>query len=407
MYLSAVLLLLTLASCVFWIVACWCVRAFANKKQKLDPRFAPPVSILKPVAGLDPQAYDNFKSFCQQDYPSYEVLFGAMDEGDPALPLVERLQQEYPHLHVATVLSSPLGANAKVSNLHALAAAAKHDVLVISDSDMRATPDYLRRIVAPLADENVGLVTCLYRGSQPSTLAAAMGALYVSSTYMPAAVVNAQLIHIPSAFGATSAIRSRDLCAIGGFSAIADHLADDYELAERVAALGKRVVFAPYVIENVLGAESWSTVWQREVRWVRCIRASRPMEYPGLLLSFTLPLAILATVVVGYDAAGMGLIATALTVRWGVGWLIARYTDDNLLRQTLIWLPLRDLLTFGVWCAGVIGREVRWREQRFLVRADGRLKPVTGEPAPDAGPSAQHEPSLRDQWWDRIRAFRR
>jgi len=380
------LLVLTLASWVFWIVACLCVRQFALEADReagsQRPDFAPPVSLLKPVRGLDAQAYKNFRSFCEQTYPQYEVLFGLEDPDDPVRPVLDRLRRECPPGRVEIVIAKPLGANAKVSNLYALASAARYDILVMSDSDMRVTPDYLQQVVAALADTSTGIVTCCYRGSELSGLAAHMAALYCSTTYMPAAVVAWRLFKMPVAFGSTMVVRRSDLESIGGFAAIADHLADDYQLASRVQQRGKRVVLSPYVVQDVRGAESWRAVWEREVRWIRCVRASRPMEYPGLLLSFSLPLAIAAAFVMGFDTLGRNLIVGSLLVRWATTWLMAGYTHDALTRRMLAWLPLRDLLSFVVWCDGVIGREVEWRGKRFVVQPNGLLQPIPGRHAP-------------------------
>ena len=387
MNLPTLLLVLTIASCVFWLVACWCVREFARERSAVRSHFSPPVSVLKPVSGLDHQAYANFRSFCEQDYPGYEILFGMQNADDPVLPVLDRLRREFPHLNIQVVTAEPMGANEKVSNLQAMVSAAHHDILVLSDSDMRVTPDYLRQVVEPLGDESNGLVTCLYRGEEATSLASAFEALYDGSTYMPEATVAARLIRLPVAFGSTMALRRKDLERIGGFAAIMDYLADDYELAARIMGLGKRVVLAPYVVPNILGAESWRQVWNREVRWVRCIRASRPLEYPGLLLSFTPPLAIATATVMGFDVVGRNLIVMALLVRWGTAWLISGYLGDTLMRRMLPWLPLRDLMTFAVWCAGVVSRDVEWRGRRFRVQADGRLQPLV------ARPLGQHRPA--------------
>ncbi len=377
MSLVTMLVLLTVVSWLFWLVACGCVRFFSRQSHR-PSEYAPPVSILKPVCGVDYDAYRNFASFCQQDYPAFELLFGVQDANDPSLPILDRLRRDFPHIPIQVVRSEPLGTNAKVSNLHALASAAQYDVLVMSDSDMRVSPDYLRKVVAPLADEGVGLVTCLYRGHEATSWAARFGALYFSTTYMPSALVAALLLHMPVAFGSTIVVRRRELDRIGGFQAIADHLADDYELAARISALGRKVVVAPYVVANMLGPESWRQVWQRELRWVRCIRASRPLEYPGLLLTFSLPLAIATAIASEFDVLGRNIVVATLFVRWLVGWLIAAYTDDAFTRSLLPWLPLRDLMTFAMWFRGLIGRSVQWRGALFDVDHDGLLAPLPG-----------------------------
>jgi len=372
--LETLLFLLTVASWLYWLVACWWVRAFFRDRSDQNSGFMPPVSILKPVKGLDFQAYENFVSFCQQDYPHFELLFGVSDPADPAIPVVERLQQSFPRHNVRLSVVQASGSNRKASILHGLADQACHEVLVVSDSDMRVTPDYLRRVVAPLANEHIGLVTCPYRGEAAFNLTARLEALYWGSTFLPSVVVARRYLGMRFALGATMALRRSDLARMGGFAAVADYLADDYQIGARVAGLGRRVYLSDYIVASVLGATTFRDQWDREVRWSRCSRVSRPLEYPGILLTFSTPLAVTLALVNGFAPPERLVLTISLCVRWLVTWLVAGYTGDLAVRQWLIWLPVRDMLSALVWCAGGLGRRVTWRGEEFRLQADGRMR---------------------------------
>jgi ceramide glucosyltransferase len=381
--LETLLFLLTVASWLYWLVACWWVRGFFRHARlrpealpegsNPNPSFTPPVSILKPVKGLDFQAYDNFVSFCQQDYPHFELLFGVSDSADPAIPVVERLQQSFPRHNIRLSVVQADGSNRKASILHGLADQARHEVLVVSDSDMRVTPDYLRRVVAPLADEHIGLVTCPYLGEAPFNLTARLEALYWGSTFLPSVIVARRFLDMRFALGATMALRRSDLTRMGGFAAVADYLADDYQIGARVADLGLRVHLSDYVVASILGATTFRGQWDREVRWARCSRVSRPLEYPGILLTFSTPLAVTLALATGFAPSRWLVLTVSLLVRWLVAWQVAGYTGDQVVRRWLVWLPVRDMLSALVWCAGGLGRRVTWRGEEFRLQADSRM----------------------------------
>jgi ceramide glucosyltransferase len=373
--LEILLWLLTVASWVYWLVAWWWVRTFLRSRPQQSPGFRPPVSILKPVKGLDAEAYQNFASFCQQDYPDFELIFGMSDATDPAKPVVGRLQQDFPRRSVRLIASPADGLNRKASLLHALAAKARHQVLVVSDSDMRVTPDYLKRVVAPLADQGTGLVTCPYRGENPLTLTARLEALYLGASFMPSVLVARRVLNMRFAMGATIALRRQDLARIGGFAAVADYLADDYQVGARIADLGLRVHLSDYVVDNVLGATTFQDQWNREVRWAHCTRVSRPWEYPGLLLTFSTPLAFVLALVAGFSPVAKLALVISLCLRWLVGWLVMGYLGNRSVRRWLFWLPVRDMLSALVWCAGAVGRRrVVWRGEAFTLQSDGWLE---------------------------------
>ncbi len=388
---SLLFLSLTAASWVYWLVASWCVTEFFAEPQPKAESDLPRVSILKPVRGVDADAYTNFRSFLAQDYTTeYEVLFGVSDPRDPVLELIHCLRREFPQRKIRVFVAPPRGANDKVSILCHLAEQAYYDTFVICDSDMRVTPDYLRRICAPLQDPGVGLVTCLYRGEQAQTLTARLEAQYMGSTFLPSALVGRRYLRMGFALGASNAIRREQLQQIGGFEALVDYLADDYQLGARVAATGHRVHLSDYTVQNILGATTFREQWHREVRWARCLRASRPLEYPVLLFTLPTPLALLAAASTGFSPLGLGALGASLVLRWGVAWQVAHSIHDRVFYESWYWLPLRDLLTMTIWCTAGIGGQVSWRGQRFALGQGGRLQQLLPPgPAPTAPPRTE------------------
>lgn len=387
-------MLLTFASWIYWLVAVWLVYDFFRSPAPLDTTCTPPVSILKAVKGLDAQAYENFASFCDQDYPEFEVLFGVADADDPVIPVIAQLRRAFPQRHIRHVVVPVCGANRKASILHHLATLARYDVLVASDSDMRVTPDYLRHVVAPLADPRIGLVTCPYRGTQPVTFTARLEALYMSVCFLPSMIVGRLFLGMRFALGSSVAVRRGDLDRIGGFAAVADYLADDYQIGERIAAAGLRVHLSTCVLASVLGATNFSDQWAREVRWARCIRISRPIEYPGLLLTFSTPLAALLLLLMGFAPLAWLVLAISVVLRWLVAWLVAGCVGDRPVRRWLIWLPIRDMLSALVWVFGAVGHRICWRGERYILQSDGRLRPLEAHERP-AVVGSVHSDGLR------------
>lgn len=278
--LAPLFFLVTAASWVYWLLALVLVRRFfgADDQERAPSGFAPPVSILKPVKGVDFDAYENFASFCDQDYPRYEVVFGVNNAADPAVALIERLQNERQSCRIRLVkVVDARGANRKAGLLDRLAAAAGHDLLVVNDSDMRVGPDYLRRVVGPLAEEGVGLVTCLYRAEAPHSFTARLEALHMGLSFLPSVLVGRLIVGMRFALSASNSLHRRDLDAIGGFAALADYLADDYQLGARISASGRRIHLSRYLMVTHLGATTFREQWGRELRWAgpACRRRTR------------------------------------------------------------------------------------------------------------------------------------
>jgi ceramide glucosyltransferase len=371
------LLTLAVSLCVvswsYWLVALVCLRRVLRPKHESALPFEPMVSMLKPIKGLDNGSLENLASFCRQEYPRFELLFGVADENDPAVRKVEQLQQMFPAPEIRLVIARPLGANPKAATLNALAGEARAEILVISDSDIRVTPEYLRRVVAPLADPQVGAVTCLYRGESPANLPARLESLHMDASFAPSAALAWHLGNSVG-LGATLAMRKRDLQAAGGYAAIKDHLLDDNEIVSRIRSLGLKVHLSDYPVACLMGAIDFPVQWSREVRWSRGIRVAYPFRYLGIPITFSLPIAIAVACLSGSWPWAWIAVPVTLLIRWWVGWQCAELMGQSQ-RGYLLWLPVRDLLTAAVWSAAWVGRTVEWRGEEFLLSADGRLKP--------------------------------
>jgi ceramide glucosyltransferase len=336
-----------------------------------QPPPLPPLSILKPIHGRDPRFYEAILSHAAQDYPEFEILFGATNPDDPGLQDIVRLQREFPGRRIEIVIAPSTAAapNAKVGVLAELARRARYATLLVNDSDIVVEPGYLRAVTAPLRDPAVGLVTCLYRAAADSW-ASRCEALGIATEFAPSVLVARLLGVAEFALGSTMVFRAGTLERIGGFAAIANYLADDYQLGRRIAQLGYRIEFARVVVETDLGGESWRQTWRHQLRWSRTIRVSRPSGYFGYVVTHATLWGLVA-LAVGQWQAGLAAIAVRLLAGVWVGAGILR--DRKVLRD--FWLiPLRDLFGFAVWCAGITGDTVHWRDRELTLRPDGRIR---------------------------------
>jgi ceramide glucosyltransferase len=321
--------------------------------------------------------YESLRSHCLQGYPKYEILFGASDLNDPAVAVVEKLQDEFPQCDIRLLhCEKVLGANGKLSNLAQMAAVAKHEYLVVNDSDIRVQPEYLATLMDSLLQPNVGLVTCLYRGVPAPTLGSRIESLGISTDFSAGVLVAGEIESgLRFGLGSTLALRKSDLQSIGGFESIADYLADDYELGRRIAESGRTVVLSRTVVDSFLPPYDFRSFVAHQLRWVRTIRVSRPTGYIGLLMTFTLgwALACLALAQTGWAWA---LLSCAAMARGAMAVTVGKFVlNDKEVRRSLWLLPVRDLLAVAVWIGGLIGRKIVWRGEKFLVR-NGKLERV-------------------------------
>lgn len=375
-----VLLAVAVASGVIQaLVAAWFVFRFMDRKAA-RVRDRPPVTVLKPLYGDEPLLEAALATVFEQDYPAYQIVFGVHSADDPALAVVARLRARYPAADVAVVVDPARhGANGKVSNLINMLPAARHERLVIADSDVHAPPLYLERLVAALSLPGVGLATTLYAGL-PATgrLASLLGAMQITHVFLPGAVL-ARRLGRRDCLGASMALRRRDLAAIGGFGALVDHLADDQVLGRRMAALGLGVELAQVVVQTTVPETRLRDLFRHELRWARTIRALEPTAFAASLLQHPLFWALLAIVLSGASLWSLGLFTTAWVLRAvaaiGVDQALAapREREQPVLFGCPIWLlPLREVLSVLIMIASYAGRRVIWRGHGLEADTPGR-----------------------------------
>ncbi len=379
MLLLLFLVILIAVSWVYWLVVCGTAIHFFEQKDPPPGAFLPAVSLLKPVKGLDDGAYENFVSFVEQDYPDFEILFGVMDELDPVIPVIARLQRNYPEKRISYYIAPPLGSNRKAAILHFLTQEARHSILVLSDSDIRVGPDFLQRAVATLANKRVGLVNCLYRSEPALSIASKVESLLISTFLLPSGILGSYLIGFHFAFGAAIVLRRQALEDIGGFEAIKDHLADDHQLGYLIAKAGWDVVLSRTVVANQLNQVRWHDFWDRQSRWMRVAWVCRKREYPGLLITYSIPLSCLLLLLSGFSAFALWLFIGSIGLRLTIGIVFARLLGHPQLQRWAVLLPIADFCFFFLWIEAMFATRVRWRDEIFTLLPDGRMVPQLEE----------------------------
>lgn len=363
-------LLLACAPLAYYVAATLAaVRFFANHEPQPTTAFTPPLSILKPVRGVDFASYENFASFCLQDYPDYEILFGVGDESDLAVPLIRRLMQELPHRGIRLIISAPqIGTNRKVNMLARLTQEARNNTLLLTDGDVRIPRQYLSRIVIPFGAAETGAVTSLYRAIAQRNLFAELEAVGTASDFLPSVLMANWLEGMTFALGASIVTTKSWLAKIGGFPALADWLADDYELGHRITKAGGRVILSPEVVWTMYPAQTPHSFWQHQLRWARTVRLCRPASYFGLLVTHGLPWAVLAAFVAPTTGLVIGFLVAYLVLRTLMAWTAGVWgIRDEVLRRKLWLIPVRDAVHFAVWIAGFASRRVHWGGEDFIM----------------------------------------
>jgi ceramide glucosyltransferase len=354
------------------------VLAWRNSKEANNPLSLPSVSVLKPLCGAEPGLYEHLRSFCQQQYPEFQIVFGISDRADPACSVVKQLAAEFPSLSIEIVINPQLhGSNRKISNLINMLPYARHDVLAIADSDAFVGPDYLTNVTAPLLRPKVGLVTCIYRGIPTQKIWSRLGAMYINEWYVPSVLLTRLFGYQGYVSGQTVCLRRDTLQAIGGLQSLANHLADDYRLGELIRELGLQVVLSSYVIQGEHHEPHMDSLTRHELRWMRTIRVLRPRSFPWLFLTFSFPLALLGMILVSAGSSD-SLSAKALFWITVIARLalhfIHRLRSDRPLLSDFWLLPVRDLLICWVWCQSFLTSRVVWRGREFDVDADGVMR---------------------------------
>ena len=376
-------LILAVCSSLYYLAVCCAAVRFRREREEAG-EFTPPVSILKPVQGIEQSFYSSLASYFRQDYPTFEIVFGLSDPAkrDPARWTIAQLQRDFPRVpvKVVNVPESSGGnpaTNPKMCKLGRMIEEAAQEMIVLSDADVRVEPDFLRQVVRPLANERVGMVTCLYRGVPTKQFLSILEALGMSADFAGQVLLARVVQGVRFGLGATMVTRKKQIAEIGGMAKWADYLADDYILGSTIAAAGYRVHLSHTVVETVLPYRTFAEMLRQQLRWARTIRACSPRGYPGLVLAFGVPLALLAWAFEPGSTAALAILIAVLVARflsaWASGVLVCQ---DRVVAKYFWLLPLRDLLAFGVWVVSFFGKEVVWRDDRFRLEAGGKIKPA-------------------------------
>ena len=366
---------------IYYLAATYCAWDFFLHKREPSAEFAPPVSILKPLKGIEREAYKNLASFCRQDYPQFEILFGVDEDRDPVIPIVERVMHDFPQVPTRLVVGTAVrAANNKVAKLCRLLPEARHELLVMSDGDIRVQPDYLRRIVSPFRDPSVGAVTSLYRGMTEPNLWSELEDLNLTTDWLASTVVARKLEGVRFALGATIAVRRSGLAEIGGFEALADCATDDYELGRRIAARGYRVELVAGPVLTLCASSTARQFFSRQLRWGVFIRDCRPWGYAGQLFTKGLPWSIAAALAAPSLIASLTCLFIPLAARLALAFSFGAYGMKDPVLARIWWLiPLRDALEFVIWLLALFWNRVRWGDSEFYVRR-GRLIRLRNSP---------------------------
>jgi ceramide glucosyltransferase len=353
-------------------------RFFSQRDEEAGSPYTPPVSILKPVRGLDPEAYENFASFCRQDYPEYEILFCVGDRSDPVLPVIEKLMADFPACNIRLLYGSGRNAtNDKVAKLARLTQEARYEVLVINDSDVRAEPGYLRKVVAPLADQTVGAVTCFYVPTEETNALQKLQSVGMLSDFYPGILVGRQLDGVKFALGPTMVSTRARVAEFGGFEAIENRPGDDLLFGRLIAENGHEVRLLHYWVDTVPDFGSLRDLVLKRLRWMVVMRNMRPWGHMGLIFTLGLPWSLIGLAIAPTRLIGLGYIGLYFAFRLLTTLLICSWGLRQRFRLIYAFLiPLWDALATCIWLASFTRNTIRWRNHEYYLR-NGELVPVT------------------------------
>jgi ceramide glucosyltransferase len=366
---------------IFYSIALYSSWHFFRRSRSLNvprPDFTPPVSIVKPVRGTDPGAYENFASNCRQDYPNYELIFCVGNDRDPVLPVIEKLAHNFPERRIRVIFGvTAKGASDKAAKLARLTSAAEHEVLVIADSDVRVQPGYLRAVVAPLADPAVGAVTCLYTAANQRTFTEQLHTIGMISDFYAGIFTAWQLDGVKFALGPTIVTTKTRLAEFGGYAALENRLADDLLVGRLIAERGHEVRLLPYTLVKLAGYESFRELLDKRLRWMTVMRHMRPWGHLGLIFTQGLAWSLLAIVVRPTAPVIFGFLGAYLAFRIAITWLIGVWgMKQSGVAKRLPLFVLWDAFACGIWLASFLRSSVQWRDQKYHIRAGGLLVPV-------------------------------
>lgn len=368
------------------LFSAWRFLLSSRKQRTGVSPFTPPVSCLKPIKGLDAEGYENFASFCRQDYPDYEIVF-CLDRGDPAVPVIERLMQDFPHRRIRILFGSGRTAvNDKVARLVRLTNEAVHDIFVITDGDVRVRPDYLRSVVAPFEDPKVGAATCFYTSAEERSFHEKLQSISMTSDFFAGILVAWQLDGVKFALGQTIVTTRKNIEGFGGYETLENRPADDLYIGRLADEQGFEVKLLPYAVETVPDFQSFGALMKKRIRWMTVMRHMRPWGHFGLLFTWGLPWALLAFSVHPTLAVAAAYFGGYLAFRVAMTWLIG----SRIMKQPRLWrqmplIPVWDAVAFSIWLSSFGCKTIRWRGGDYLLRGGRLLSTAASEEGKTAG----------------------
>lgn len=375
----------TIISIFYYVFSLFCTILFFSKKVDTDETYLPPVSVLKPINGIEDGIYENFTSYCKQDYPDYQIIFGVRDSNDSAIDMIKKVINAFPQKDIELVIcNDSIGINPKINNLNNMYKKSKHDIILTNDSDTRVNGNYLKKVVSPFRDKNVGLVTCVYRENNLNNLTSIIESISINHEFLPSIMVAHMIEDLSYAFGATIVIRRDTLESVGGFKELADYLAEDFHLGKKVFEAGHKLFLSDYIVDVIPEKRGFTDFFKHQLRWSRTIKACRPIGYffsaffkygivfslVYLLISFCPP-----TETSSSQALSVILFFTFLSVRIISASIISyKYTKDR--KTTLLFLPINDIISFIIWGISFLGNKTTWRGGKFLLKKGGKIEKI-------------------------------
>lgn len=376
------ILILAISPFAYYLISIFSsLRFFGSKNRaRADSGFTPPVSNLKPIRGVDPDAYENFASLCRQNYPEYELLFCVSDREDPVVPVIEKLAADFPEREIRIIFGSGRhGTNDKVSKLARLAGEARYETLVINDSDVRVDPDYFRTVVAPLAQKQVGAVTCLYVSAEEKSLTDRIHTIGMMSDFFAGIIVAWQLEGVNFALGTTIATTRSYLAEFGGYESLENRPADDLLVGRLIAEQGHRVEMLPYAVTTVSDYGTTRQFLHKRLRWIVVMRHMRPWGHFGLIFTQGLAWCLVAIAAHPTPTVAVAYLGTYAVLRVAMTLLIGEWgLKVPGLWKKLLLIPVWDAIAFGIWLVSFTRRSIRWRDGNYYIR-NGQLVPVESE----------------------------
>ena len=367
-------------SIFYYAFSLYCTLSFFNKKTDVNDSYLPPISILKPINGIENGIYENFISYCKQDYPAYQILFGVSNSNDPAIDIVKKIMNTFPQKDIELVIcDNGIGANPKISNLNNIYKKAKYDIILTNDSDTRVSSDYLRRVVSPLHDQNIGLVTCVYRENITNNIISLIESISINHDFLPSIMVAQRVENLSYSFGVTIATRRDILDNIGGFKELADYLAEDFHLGEKISEAGHKLCLSNYIVDVIPEERSFVNFFSHQLRWAKTIKACRPMgHFFSAFFKYGIASSLAYLLISTLSPFSIILFVTFLSVRIISASIISlKYTKDK--KSTLLLLPINDIISFIIWCVSFSEKKVTWRGSKFKLKKGGKIEKIYGQ----------------------------